>query len=212
MNERSFKSRSLNHKIRNARLFQKLFKQYPSRCEDSPTKGVYKLFLVRWPWPSFKITIASQPWQLLIQRHSGSAYETNQRWTISTSKQVIRAKLATIVVYFFHDCDFENIYMAWPTCFLLYPEFLHTSERRFFQSLLWCCPRSLIMWPLFPLLPSALSSFSVSLMMKRYTEHCPSMLSSVLIWLDSLSPRNAFHQCVAGTFCLHVFKLWRTRL
>ena len=33
-------------------------------CEDSPTKELYNLFLVRWPWRSFKVTTASQTWHI----------------------------------------------------------------------------------------------------------------------------------------------------
>ena len=31
-------------------------------CEDSQTIGLYDHFPVRWPWPSFKVTSASQTW------------------------------------------------------------------------------------------------------------------------------------------------------
>ena len=40
-----------------------------------------------------------------------------QCWIISTTKQVISIQLATMVGHFLHDLDFENIYMAWPTCY-----------------------------------------------------------------------------------------------
>ena len=31
-------------------------------CEDSPTKGLYNIFWVRWPWPSLKVTTALPSW------------------------------------------------------------------------------------------------------------------------------------------------------
>ena len=55
---------------------------------------------------------------MLIKGHSWLAEENIQHWIILTSKQVLSMKLATMVGYFLHDldCDFENVYMAWPTC------------------------------------------------------------------------------------------------
>ena len=54
-----------SHEIINVWLFQKLFQQcFQVCCEDSPTRGLNIPFSVRWPWHSFKVTIASQTWPM----------------------------------------------------------------------------------------------------------------------------------------------------
>ena len=62
----------------------------------------------------------------LMQSHSGLAKAKIQCWIISTTKQATSIKLATTVVHFLRDLDFENVYMAWQlvTCAVF---FLHTS-------------------------------------------------------------------------------------
>ena len=52
----------------------------------------------------------------LIQGHSGLAKANNQHLIISTTKQAISIKLSTMVGHFWRDLDFENVYMAWPSC------------------------------------------------------------------------------------------------
>ena len=39
-------------------------------------------------------------------------------WNISTTKQATSIKLAATVGHFLHDLDFENVHMAWLSCFL----------------------------------------------------------------------------------------------
>ena len=53
--------------------------------------------------------------------HSASAKAKNQQWMISTTKQAMKSiKLATTTEgHFLCDRDFENVYMAWPSCFFL---------------------------------------------------------------------------------------------
>ena len=54
-----------------------------------------------------------------LDGHSGLAEEKNQRWIIWTTKQAISVKVGKTFGPFVHnlDCEFENISMAWPTCF-----------------------------------------------------------------------------------------------
>ena len=53
-----------------------------------------------------------------MQDHGGSAKANIQCSIISTTKQATNIKLATTVGYILRDHDFENVYMAWPTCFV----------------------------------------------------------------------------------------------
>ena len=120
---------------------------YQVCCEASPTKGLYNLFSVtfiqghNWDlhlkldncFTSTIIVISPvrqylsygiQTWHDGRLVHGMYAYAQqcvargkNWHWIILTTKQVISIKLATMVGHFLHDLDFENIYMAWPTCY-----------------------------------------------------------------------------------------------
>ena len=57
----------------------------------------------RWPWPWCKVTVG-------LQR------QINRRRIISTAKQALSIKLTTTVGPFLRERDFENVYMAEPTC------------------------------------------------------------------------------------------------
>ena len=53
-------SRSHRYNILNIWYFRKCSSNaHHICCENSPTKGLYNLFLVWWPWPLLKVTIAS---------------------------------------------------------------------------------------------------------------------------------------------------------
>ena len=56
----------------------------------------------------------------LMQGHSGLAKAKDQRWIISTNKHAISTKLATTVGHFLRDLHFENVDIAWPTCYYLF--------------------------------------------------------------------------------------------
>ena len=56
----------------------------------------------------------------LMQGHSGWAVYKNQRWIISTT--IMHARLNCVS----HDLDFENSYMAWPSCPLFKVSYQHS--------------------------------------------------------------------------------------
>ena len=56
----------------------------------------------------------------LMQGHNGLACDKNQRWFISTT--IMHARLNCVS----HDLDFENSYMAWPSCPLFKVSYQHS--------------------------------------------------------------------------------------
>ena len=129
----------------NVRLFQKLFKQCPSRLLWSPITftfpgsasqtwllfnlqylGQYLSYYIQ-TWQDDRLMDAiiicscsfwwPRPWcnSQLIGK------DKYQSCTLSETKQAISNKLAATVGHFLRDLDFgfANVYMAWPLCFFL---------------------------------------------------------------------------------------------
>ena len=57
----------LNHENKKCSVISETIQTIPHQVcwEDSLTKGLYNLFSVQWPCSSFKVTSASQTWQVL---------------------------------------------------------------------------------------------------------------------------------------------------
>ena len=62
-----------------------------------------------WPWPWYKVTLGQQSKKCSV--------ELSRLVLFRQVMSINLIKLARIVGHILHDLDFENIYMAWPTCF-----------------------------------------------------------------------------------------------
>ena len=136
----------LNHKINQWSIISEiiLFKQSPSRCENSPNIGLYNVFSVRCPCSSLKITTASQTWQMLTLNYIYYSRSVFKLWhanlcmvhllvLVTMTKVTVGRQRQTFSVELFRQVNKQqalnlllwlwNRYMAWPSCFCFPPSF-----------------------------------------------------------------------------------------